>query len=145
RVGITLKGIDGVLETIVGVLLLVNPGALRNLSLTLWTYGHFGDPSHFEHSHLGRLAHTDPTFAAMYLLTHGLAKVVIVIALWMNRLWAYPVAIFVFAAFTLYQLFRVAHTHSVGLILLTIFDIAIVYLTWMEYQEQKRLREFAAT
>src|ERR1700751_1124492 len=95
RVGITLKGVDGVLETIAGVLLLVNPGTLRNLSLTLWTYGHFGDPNHFESSHLGRLANTDPTFAGMYLLSHGFAKVVIVFALWMNRLWAYPLAIFV--------------------------------------------------
>jgi uncharacterized membrane protein len=141
RAGITLKGVDSLLEAIVGILLVVNPAALHNLSVRLWTYGAFRSAHPFLASHLAeQLQKTDPAFAAAYLISHGLVKVVLVIALWMEKLWAYPLAILVFAAFVFYQMFRFTHTHSIGLILLTIFDIAIIYLTWLEYRDQKRLR-----
>jgi uncharacterized membrane protein len=58
----------------------------------------------------------------------------------MNKLWAYPLTIFVFAAFCVYQIHRYTHTHSVTLILLTLFDLALIYLTWREYLEQKQIR-----
>ncbi|MGA7791502.1 MAG: DUF2127 domain-containing protein, partial [Candidatus Acidiferrales bacterium] len=35
-------------------------------------------------------------FASMYLLSHGATKVILVVALWMNALWGYPLTIFVF-------------------------------------------------
>ncbi len=80
-----------------------------------------------------------PGFAAAYLVLHGGVKIILVIALWANKLWAYPLAIFAFTAFVFYQVLRFTHTHSLGLFLLTIGDIAIIWLTWMEYLEQKRL------
>jgi uncharacterized membrane protein len=43
----------------------------------------------------------------------------------------------VFGGFSVYQLYRLAHTHSLMLALLTLIDIAIVILTWREYQEQR--------
>ena len=79
-------------------------------------------------------------FASMYLLSHGLTKLVLVIALWMNALWAYPLTIVVFAAFSAYQMYRYAHTHSIAMLLFTIFDVALIYLTWMEWREQKSER-----
>lgn len=141
RAGITMKGVDGLLEAIAGALLMLNPAALHNLSLTLWTYGAFRTAHPFVANEIAeQLAKTDPSFASAYLISHGLVKVVLVIALWMEKLWAYPLAIFVFAAFVLYQMLRFTHTHSIGLVLLTIFDLAIIYLTWLEYRDKKRLR-----
>jgi uncharacterized membrane protein len=143
RLGITLKGIDGLLESAAGAVLLVNPGVLRNLSLTMsmWTYGHF----HFHHTHkvvggrvADQLAATDPIFASLYLLSHGFVKLVLAAALWMNRLWAYPVAIFVFAAFAVYQIFRLERVYSIALLLLTISDLVIILLTSLEYRDRRR-------
>jgi len=141
RVGITLKGIDGLLETTAGVILLVKPSALHDFSLTLWTFGHF-------HHHgggqlAGRLAATDPVFASLYLLSHGLVKVALAVALWMNRLWAYPVAILVFGVFVIYQIYRLERIYSLGLLALTVFDVAIIWLTTAEYRDQKRLRSIS--
>jgi uncharacterized membrane protein len=79
-------------------------------------------------------------FVSLYLLSHGLTKVILVVALWMNALWAYPLTIVVFAAFSVYQMYRYSFTHSIVLLLLTIFDIAIIYLTWMEWREQETER-----
>jgi uncharacterized membrane protein len=73
----------------------------------------------------------------MYLLSHGAVKVILVIALWMNALWAYPLTIFVFGGFGAYQMYRYSHTHSIAMLLLTIFDAALICLTWMEWREQK--------
>ena len=46
-------------------------------------------------------------FGAVYLLTHGLVKVVLVVALLLNKLWAYPAMIAVLLLFIGYQLYRI--------------------------------------
>lgn len=145
RVGITFKGLDGLLESIAGAVLLVNPAALRNISLNVWTMGPF---HHHPHNLSKRLAEqvaaTDPVFASFYLLTHGLVKIVLAIALWMNRLWAYPAAIAVFGLFVVYQVFKLERMYSIGLLLLTISDVLIIWLTLLEYRDQRRARALRA-
>jgi len=145
RAGITMKGIDGLLEITGGVLLwFVKPramgGALRALSLHELSR----DPHDLIGIHLlhvsERLAHSNPLFASIFLLSHGLAKVGLAVALWLNELWAYPLAIGVFSAFGLYQMYRVSHTHSIALAILTVFDALIVWLTSREYRLQKSER-----
>jgi uncharacterized membrane protein len=145
RAGITLKAVDGLLESLAGLLLLVDPDALRKISLTLWTYGHFHYLHHAGGSRVAeQLGATDPVFAAAYLLSHGAVKIALAIALWMNRLWAYPLAIVVFGVFVIYQVFRLERVHSIGLLLLTISDVVIIWLTLLEYRDQKRLHALRA-
>jgi uncharacterized membrane protein len=144
RAGIALKGVDGLLESIAGILLIVDPSLLSRFGLTLWAYELQRVPGHISAylAHASeKLAYASPGFAAAYLLLHGGVKIILVIALLANKLWAYPLAIFTFSAFVFYQVFRFAHTHSIGLALLTVFDVGIIWLTWMEYRDQKRLRE----
>ena len=62
-------------------------------------------------------------FGAIYLLLHGVVKVVLVVALLQNRLWAYPWMIGVLLAFIGYQIYRISLHPTVGLVGLTIFDI----------------------
>jgi uncharacterized membrane protein len=144
RTGITMKGVDGLLEVTGGVLLwFVKPramsGALRALSLhelrdsNDWIWIHLLHMSE-------KLASSSPLFPSLFLLSHGLAKVGLATALWLNELWAYPLAIGVFSAFGIYQLYRVSHTHSITLVVLTIFDAIVVWLTWQEYRVQKSVR-----
>lgn len=76
----------------------------------------------------------------MYLLSHGAVKVVLVIALLMNKLWAYPLMITVLAIFIVYQVYRFSYSHSVSMILLTVFDLVVISLTWIEYQQQRSRR-----
>ena len=47
-------------------------------------------------------------FAAIYLLSHGVIKVVLVASLFRELLWAYPAAIVVFTLFIVYQLYPYA-------------------------------------
>lgn len=145
RTGITVKGIDGLLEAVGGVLLwFVKPESLGWTLHAIFQHELSRDPHDFLASHLlhasVRLAHSDPLFASLYLLTHGLVKALLSILLWMNDLWAYPLAIAVFSAFSVYQIYRFIHTHSMFLLILTVFDVMIIYLTWEEYGAEKMRR-----
>ena len=142
RAGITLKGIDGVLEAVGGVLVwFVKPAELASYLQMMCQHELSRDPGDFMATHIlhssEKLAASDPSFASFYLLTHGFVKVVLAIALWMSRLWAYPAAIAIFSLFSAYQVYRWAHTHSRAMLLLTIFDVLVIWLTWREYVAQK--------
>jgi uncharacterized membrane protein len=143
--GITLKGIDGLLETIGGVLLwFLKPSELNEIVRFILQHELSRDPHDWIGVHLlhatAKLADADPAFASLFLLSHGVTKVALVTCLWMNKLWAYPLTIAVFAAFGAYQAYRYTHTHSVWLLVLTIFDIVLIFLTWEEYKQQEGLR-----
>lgn len=143
RLGIVLKGIDGLAEIAGGSLVwLLTPASAARIVRTLFRHELAEDPKDFLANHLiwaSRGLARQKWFAAAFLLSHGLAKVVLVVALWFNRLWAYPVMIVVLGGFIVYQADRIAQTHSLMLALLTLFDALIVWLTWREYREQRRL------
>jgi uncharacterized membrane protein len=149
RTGITLKGIGSLLETAGGVLLwFVSPAALSSTVRGLLEREQERFPYDFVSSHFLHLANeigrADPTFASLYLLSHGVVKTILIVALWFNKLWAYPVTIAVFGGFMAYQVYRYTHTHSFALMALTIFDAIVVLLTWFEYQEQRDIRKKAS-
>jgi uncharacterized membrane protein len=146
KVGLVLKGLDGILEVIGGVLLLfVSPQAINHLARVLTAHELSEDPhdliaNYLLHTtaHLGR---GTTIFGAVYLLSHGIAKIVLVALVLRDKLWAYPWLIGLLLAFIAYQLYRITAVHfSVGLTLLTIFDAFLVWLTWREYRA-KRARQ----
>jgi uncharacterized membrane protein len=142
KVSVTLKGIDGALEIIGGaVLLFVRPSTLDHLARSLTQHELAQDPHDFVARHIlhsaGHLTHGSTLFAAIYLLSHGIAKVVLVVALLRDQLWAYPATIALLGAFIAYQLYRLSYRVTVGLTLLTIFDVFVVWLTWREYQSKR--------
>lgn len=76
-------------------------------------------------------------FAAVYLLLHGIVKVVLVVALLRTQLWAYPWMIAFLLVFIGYQLYRIALTPAAWLIALTVFDAFVAWLTWREWRKQR--------
>jgi uncharacterized membrane protein len=145
RTGITIKGIDGILEAVGGVLLwFIKPEQLGSTLQEIFEHELLRDPHDFLARHLlhtsEKLAQSDPLFASLFLLSHGLVKVVLAVLLWMNKLWAYPLAIFVFTAFTVFGGYRYMHTHATLLIVIAVFDMIIVVLAWEEYRAEKAKR-----
>jgi uncharacterized membrane protein len=142
-VGIVGKGLDGAAELVGGLLLLfVSPARIRQLAAS-WTHEELSeDPhdliaTHVLHTAHGLTGHA-VLFGAAYLLVHGIVKIVLVVALLLNKLWAYPWMIAVLLLFIAYQLYRIVLHPTAGLIGLTIFDVVIVALTWREYHEQRQ-------
>jgi uncharacterized membrane protein len=141
-VGITLKGLDGVLEIVGGLLLLiVSPATIDRLTQSLTLHELSEDPHDFLATHLLHAASgfggSAARFGAVYLLSHGLVKVVLVAALLRNKLWAYPWMIVFLVAFIVYQVYRMTFAFSIGLLALTVFDLFVVWLTYREYGKQR--------
>jgi uncharacterized membrane protein len=138
EIGIILKGLDGVLEAIGGLLLFaVTPATINRLVVRLTEHELSEDPHDFVAAHVLRYAHgltgSAVSFAAVYLLVHGILKIVLVVALLRNQAWAYPWMIGFLLVFIGYQLYRLALSPTFGLTALTIFDALIVWLTWREW------------
>jgi len=149
RAGIAVKAFDGLLETIGGVLLwFVRPDQMSRALGFIFQHELSRNPHDFFAKHVlhfsATLTHGSVLFASLYLLSHGVVKIFLAVALWMDELWAYPLAIVVFGAFSVYQVYRYVHTHSLPLLALTVFDVAIVWLTWAEYGVQRAERESRA-
>jgi uncharacterized membrane protein len=142
KISVALKGLDGALETIGGlVLLFVSPATLDRLARTFTQHELSRDPHDFVARHLlhstGHLTHGKTLYASIYLLSHGLAKVVLVAFVLREQVWAYPGMIVLLLAFIVYQVYKLSIQFSLGLTLLTMFDAFVVWLTWREYQSRR--------
>jgi len=143
-VGIFFKGLDGVLEMVGGLLLfVVRPQTITGIITTLTQHELSEDPHDVIASQLFRLAQdfsaSAQVFAGVYLLSHGLIKVVLVAALFRELLWAYPAAIVVFGLFIAYQMYRYVLEPSTSMIVLSVLDVMVIALTWLEYRRLKRV------
>jgi uncharacterized membrane protein len=144
-VGIIAKGLDGIIEIIGGLLLLVaTPEAIGRLLQAL-TRGELAeDPNDWLATRLLHLSASATLtagglrFAAIYLLAHGIVKVVLVAAVLRGKLWAYPWMIGFLLVFIGYQLYRIAVDPTAGMIALTIFDALITWLATREWQRHRR-------
>src|ERR1051326_1778168 len=119
RISVALKGLDGLLEVLGGVLLLfVSPAAINHVVRALTAHELAQDPSDFFARHLlsatNQLSPHTTLYGAVYLLVHGAAKVVLVVLVLRDKLWAYP--------------------WMIALLLVTLFDAFVTGLTWREYR-----------
>ena len=142
RVSVLLKGLDGVLEIVGGlVLLFVAPHSIYEVTRWLVAHDLAGNRHDFVARHLlhsaSDLTTSTTLFGAVYLLVHGGAKLVLVVLVLRDKLWAYPWMIGLLLAFIVYQIYRLALHLSLGLLALTLFDIFIVGLTVLEYRKQR--------
>lgn len=145
KVGVWLKGLNGLLDTLGGlILLVVSPTALSQFTQLLTREELSEDPRDFVANtllHLVQNLSVDAKlFGGLYLLSHGVIKLGLAVALLKNKLWAYPLAIGFIGLFMLYQVYRLSLGYSLGLVLLTIFDVVVVYLIWHEYRTVVRHR-----
>jgi uncharacterized membrane protein len=142
-VAIILKGLDGALEVIGGLLLLVvTPATIDRLVGTLTQHELSQDPHDFLATHALNYANglkgSALVFGAVYLLSHGLVKIVLVAALLRSQLWAYPWMIAFLVVFVVYQIYRMTFAPSIGLVALTVFDVVVTWLTYLEYQRHRK-------
>ena len=137
-----LKGLEAVGEFLAGGLLLfVSPEAIHKF-ITFVTQQELSEnPSDkFEHFLLHSAASLNVTHKAyviIYLWVHATIKLVAVIGLLRNLAWAYPFSFISLGLLMLYQIYSIVVHHSIGMVLLTIFDAFVLWLIWREYQKFK--------
>ena len=142
RISIFIKGLVSILEIIGGTLALVVPVSIVTRYMVSLGEGELSEDGHdFIASHLIQMAHSlslkGGLFIGVYLLSRGLIKLLLVIALLKDQLWAYPSSLAVLGLFMFYQIYEIYHTHSVFLIALTLFDFVVMWVIWREYEVLK--------
>lgn len=146
EISIILKAVDGLIETLGGILLIfVNPTSITNWAVKVTQHEISTDPHNFIANHILKSAHSFATggrvFASIYLLTHGLSKIVLVIEILREKLWAYKGMIVLLGLFIMYQVYRMFYEPAIWLVVLTVFDVFIVYLTVREERRQKEIKK----
>jgi uncharacterized membrane protein len=142
RISVVLKGLDALLELVGGIALwVVSPGFMIRL-VHLLTQDEIAEDPHdlvanlLRHS-VSRFSFSSEHFMSIYLIAHGVVKALVVVALLRSKLWAYPAAIAVFGGFIAYQVYRFTLTGGFGLIALSVFDLVVICLIWLEYRAMK--------
>jgi uncharacterized membrane protein len=139
RTSIILKGVISLAEIAAGVLVFFVPVSLITDAVIRVAQGELiEDPGDFIIAHLVSLAQQlsleSGTFIALYLISRGLIKLVLILALLKNQLWAYPSSLAVLGLFVAYQAYQIAMAHSMFLVALTLFDLIVMWFIWKEYQ-----------
>jgi uncharacterized membrane protein len=145
-VTVAIKGIDGAIETALGLLLAIT-GTQRLAEAIL----DFIVPELEEHpaSRMLQAAHHGATnlsnssghFAVAYLLIHGVLKAGIAYNLLLEKSWIFIPAIVVLTGFIAFMGVRLCEQWSIWLLALALFDVVTLALVVNEYV---RLRALAA-
>ncbi len=147
EIGLLMKGIDGILEIIGGILLLfLSPVRLNSIMRLLTQHELSDDPKDKVANLLLSYSHSfsisTQHFGVTYLLSHGLVKCLLIFLLWQKKLFAYPLTILSLLLFIAYQAYRYLYSQSAFLIVLSVLDIVMVVLTVLEYKKVKLQRKW---
>lgn len=148
-VGVALKGLDGLVELLIGVpLLFISHVQLADMAADLGTSLITSDPDSLV---AGILLHASTRLAAgsvvvggIYLVVHGVVKLAIVIALARGSRRVYPWAVGVLALLTVVQVIDLVVAFSIGMLLLTLLDGVIIALIVREWRAARLLPDVAA-
>ena len=137
--GIAAKALMGLAELLAGgVLLGVGPARLQEAVETAARWELLEDPgdpiARRVLAAAERLSPGTEHFYALYLLAHGVLKLVMVTLLWRRLAIAYPAAIAIQAAFITIELHRFATAHNPLLLGLAGLDAVILGLIWHEWR-----------
>jgi uncharacterized membrane protein len=131
-----VKGVDAVFEMIGGVLLTM-PIRLARYLLILSDHELYKNHKALS-GHLDQLATSVQNHPSMpqaaYLLVHGAAKVILIVAIYRGKKWGYTGLIGVLSLFTLIEFGRAISAREVVTGCLGLFDLGIVVLIAKEYR-----------
>jgi uncharacterized membrane protein len=135
RVGLIVKGVDAVFEMIGGVLLSM-PVKLARYLLVLSEHELYKNHKALSGNlgHLAASVQRHPSLPeAAYLLVHGGAKVILIVAIFRGKKWGYTGLIGVLSFFTIIELGRAITAHEIVTGCLGLFDLGVVLLIAKEY------------
>jgi len=135
---VTVKAFNGVMEIIGGVTLFIYGRRVEREVLTLTN----DEIAEFHNDFIAKIlidwAHSFSVstinFIVFYLWFHGIINLILVVAIYKKRMWAYPFALVLFSVFLAYQSVRVFHNHSLALLLVSVVDFFLIIVTYLEYK-----------
>ena len=140
KIGVGIKGFDGLVELLVGIVLIFSPHTPHRLlqHAANAAQAHNGSVFHWI-AHMVIKLDADLTgqtlfFVILFLIAHGVIKLVLVYCLLREYYRAYPYALVILFMLLIIQVIPLFKDPlSAGLWLFTILDVIIIYLVWGEY------------
>ena len=144
-VAVTVKGIDGLIETLAGlaVAILGTPGIYALvIEITAPELDLHPDSRavHLIRRGAFDLAHVSSRFLIIWLLVHGVLKLVLAVELLRQRMWIFPVAAAILSGFVIYMASRLAVHWSPWLLAFALFDLITVALVLNEWRTHRAQR-----
>jgi uncharacterized membrane protein len=143
-VTIAVKGIDGAIETILGLVIWVSGPDRFNAFLMRFTAPELvADPrpsgvTEFLRNAASQLMDSSVSFIVFYLLAHGILKVVLALVLLTGGgRWVYPVATLILTGFIGFMSFHLAEHWSNWVLAFAIFDFVTLLLVLNEWRNEK--------
>ena len=141
-VAITIKGIDGLIETIAGLIVaIVGSEQLYILALRLTAPEIEVNPAsqtaHLVRHAADKLASAPSDFVVMYLIAHGVIKLALAINLMIEKAWVFPVASVFLTGFILYMSHRLTMLWSPWLFAFLLFDTVTLALVLNEWRTHR--------
>lgn len=150
-VTIGIKGFDGLIETILGlVLLFIGKTRLNTFALHITAPEITGHPvthtGHMIRHGADSLMHASAAFVITYLLVHGLLKTGIAISLIRERSpWIFPVSVVILSGFVIFMLYKLTLHWSLWLLALALFDLLTIALVLNEWRNFRKMPETAGS
>lgn len=141
---IILKGLISLGEVLLGAALLFVPAHLIIFLVQgagTWLSGHADNAIALKAvAELTAFSAGSAFFVALYLLTRGLIKCGLIVALLKNKLWAFPATLVVLVLLLIYQGYEIYTKGSIFVIAISLFDLIVVYFIWREWNIVKQHR-----
>lgn len=142
KIGVGIKGFDGVVELVTGILLIFSPHTPHRLlqRAAVEASEHRGSLFRIlEHTVIkldADLGGQTLFFVILFLIAHGVIKLVLVYCLFREYYRAYPYALVLLVILLFIQVMPLfKDPTSLGLWFFTVLDVVIIYLVWGEYQD----------
>ena len=145
EVVVILKGLTGLAEIASGTaLLFLQAGTIMAWVNWLTQAELIENPQdHFamllQHWAMG-FGHDSQVFAGLYLLAHGVVKVLLVVLLFMEKTWAFPLALVLFSVLVTFSIYRLSLHWSWILTGFVAFDLFTIWLIAKEWRAVLRLK-----
>jgi len=140
--GLLIKGVTALGEFLSGLLLFfVSPASIHRF-LTFITQQRLSENPHDKFAHFvlhsaDSLNVSNKGFLVLYLWVLAAVKLIAVIGILKNVLWVYPFALITLGLLSVVEIYGIFTRSSIGLIVLTVFDIFILFMIWREYAKAK--------
>jgi len=143
-VTIAIKGIDGAIETILGLIVWISGPVRFNSFLMTLAAPELGEhPLENGFMHLLRqgaqqLVGASVDFVVIYLLLHGLLKLALALVLLTGKgRWVYPVATVILLGFLAFMSWHLAERWSNWVLAFALFDLVTLLLVLNEWRNEK--------
>jgi uncharacterized membrane protein len=94
----------------------------------------------FINSYIHKLPISTALFVSFYLIFWGIIDASLSYFLLKKQIWAYPFGLILIFLFTVYEFYRLTHTHSPILFMIIIIDIIILFIIKKEYDILKKVK-----